>query len=163
LGRGRDVLFSEFGVPTSSANASREAPPGPGPALVEEPAAAAYVERALDALLASGSSGAMLWSCSDYDSALWRTPPLDLAVHERSFGVWRSDGSPKPAVAAIAAFAARATSRSVEPALPDGAWLDIERDHYYRSPESELPRLYKRFCAAFSNDADDVAHCDDSS
>ena len=46
----------------------------------------------------------MLWCYTDYDPAIWEKPPLDLAVHERSFGLWRADGSPKPSVAAVAAF-----------------------------------------------------------
>jgi hypothetical protein len=89
LGEGRDLVFSEFGLPSL---------------LVEDDAAAAYTARALEGLRRAGCLGALLWCYSDYDPALSESPPFDLAPHERSFGLWRADGSPKPAVAAIAAF-----------------------------------------------------------
>lgn len=148
LGGGRDVLFSEFGVPTARLGASLGPSPAAQPALVEEAEAATYVQRALQGLRAAGSSGAMLWAYSDYENALWREPPLDVAVHERSFGAFRSDGSAKPTVAVVTAFAAQAARRSMQAALSDDSWLDIEAQHYYRSPGSELPRLYGRYCAA---------------
>ena len=48
-------------------------------------------ERALTALQRAGCIGAMLWCHSDYEPAVWEHPPLDLAVHERSFGLWRAE------------------------------------------------------------------------
>ncbi len=92
LGGGAEVLFSEFGVSTS---------------LVEEETAARFVDRCLRALSECGCSGAMLWCYSDYVSDIWQRPPLDLAVHERSFGLWRADASPKPALSAVEEFAKR--------------------------------------------------------
>jgi hypothetical protein len=87
----------------------------------------------------------MLWCYSDYDPALWKSPPLDLAVHERSFGLWRADGSPKPAVAAVAAFVTADRCDSVS----DGdAWIDIGRDEFYLDPNAQLPRLYRRYRGA---------------
>jgi endo-1,4-beta-mannosidase len=107
LAGGRDVLFAEFGLPTYR----RGDPVGEAvrlrnaSSLVEEQAAAAFTERALTALQRAGSVGAMLWCYTDYASAIWEDPPLDLAVHERSFGLWRADGLPKPTVAVVEAFA----------------------------------------------------------
>lgn len=126
LGGGRDLVFSEFGLPTL---------------LVEEDAAAAYTARALEALRRAGCLGALLWCYSDYDPALWESPPFDLAPHERSFGLWRADGSPKPAVAAIAAFvgAERCTAGHAD------AWIDIDRDQFRLDPSVQLPRLYRRY------------------
>ncbi|MEE8490395.1 MAG: cellulase family glycosylhydrolase, partial [Acidimicrobiia bacterium] len=106
LGRGHDVLFSEFGLatyrrkdPTSErARAESNSP------LVEEETAAAYMRRALSALHAAGCVGAMVWCYADYMPAIWGDPPLDSAVHERFFGLWRADGSPKPSVAALEEF-----------------------------------------------------------
>ena len=136
----RDLLFAEFGLPTFR----RGAPAGDGPrlrnpsSLVEEQAAAAYTERALAALQRAGCVGAMLWCYSDYDSAIWQEPPLDLAVHERSFGLWRADGSAKPSVAVVEAFAG---ARRL--AGPDGyPWIDLEREEFLLDPDVELPRLY---------------------
>jgi endo-1,4-beta-mannosidase len=143
LGEGRDVLFSEFGLPTypragrgeQSASGRCRSP------LVEEDAAAAYTSRALEALRRAGCLGAMLWCYSDYDPALWESPPLDLAPHERTFGLWRADGSPKPAVAAIAGFvgAERCTAGQAD------GWIDIDRDEFLLNPRAQLPRLYRRY------------------
>ncbi len=126
LGEGRDLVFSEFGLPSL---------------LVEEDEAAAYTARALEALRRAGCLGALLWCYSDYDPALGESPPFDLAPHELSFGLWRADGSPKPAVAAVAAFvgAARCAAGYAD------AWLDIDREEFRRDPRSQLPRLYRRY------------------
>ena len=95
--------------------------------------------RALEGLRRAGCLGALLWCYSDYDPALWESPPFDLAPHERSFGLWRADGSPKPPVAAIAAFvgAARCTANA-------DPWIDIDRDEFRRIRVA-LPRLYRRY------------------
>jgi hypothetical protein len=146
LGGGSDVLFSEFGVPTLPVDVVLA--PTAGPALVSEGAAAAYVERALQGLRQSGCSGAMLWCYSDYDRAIWHEPPLDQAVHERSFGLWRSDASPKQSVAVTSAFAGRHLTVASSPQVADDAWLDLQVDDFYRAPERELPRLYRRYCEA---------------
>ena len=143
LGNGRDVLFSEFGLPTyrrgdpSAESARRQSVPP----LVEEQTAAAYTGRALVALREAGCAGAMLWSYADYDAAVWERPPLDLAVHERSFGLWRADGSPKPAVAAVAQFVGAV--RVVSPA--DVEWIDVDTDEFALDPKVQLPRLYRRY------------------
>ena len=136
LGRGKDVLFSEFGLPTRRAGRmSRDR------RLVDEDAAAAYTASALEALRAAGCLGAMLWCYSDYRHARWSSPPLDLARHERSFGLWRADGSPKPAVAAIAEFAGAARC---DP-HGDENWIDISPEAFRIDPGGQLPRLYDRY------------------
>ena len=142
LGEGRDVLFSEFGLPTY-----RRGDPGEQSArrnstlLVEEDAAAAYTARALEALRRAGCLGAMLWCYSDYDPTLWESPPLDLAPHERTFGLWRTDGSPKPAVAAVTAF----VGAERRPVVRARAWIDIDRAEYWSDASAQLPRLYRRY------------------
>ncbi|HEU5215438.1 MAG TPA: hypothetical protein VFU30_07850 [Gaiellaceae bacterium] len=143
LGEGRDVLFSEFGLPTYrrgdpvEQNAGARRPT----CLVEEEVAAAYTTAALKALRRAGCVGALLWCYSDYAPSLLEHPPFDLALHERTFGLWRADGSPKPAAAAIAAFA------GAERCTPgDGdVWIDIGRDEFLRDPDVQLPRLYPRY------------------
>ena len=150
LGGGADVLFAEFGVPTTQIDEpDRERSiDASGPALVEEQDAASYVDRALGALLECGSAGAMLWCYSDYAEAIWGLPPLDLAVHERSFGLWRADASPKPAVAVVEAFAKRAATTDAGCSIADSAWIDIDAAEFYHAPGSELPRLYRRYSEA---------------
>jgi endo-1,4-beta-mannosidase len=112
--------------------------------LVDGDAAAAYTAIALEALRQGGCLGAMLWCYSDYSPALWKRPPLDLARHERTFGLWRVDGSPKPSIAAVAAFAGseRCDVAQTEP------WIDIEGDEFWLDPAGQLRRLYRRYQAA---------------
>jgi endo-1,4-beta-mannosidase len=140
LGDEREVLFSEFGLPTYRRGERRDSA-----LLIEETAAAAYTAMALAGLRRAGCLGAMLWCYSDYDSALWESPPLDLAVHERSFGLWRADGSPKPAVASVAAFVG---ADRCDTATDDDRWIDVDRDEFYLDPNAQLPRLYRRYRGA---------------
>ncbi len=144
LGDGADVLFSEFGLPTF--REGEQTTGTRGSMLVEERVAAAYTDRALRALHAAGATGAMLWCYSDYIPALWHDPPLDEASHERSFGLWRADGSPKPSVAAVASH------RGLEPvsATGDRPWIDIGPAEFYTDEGSHLPRLYRRYRASLS-------------
>jgi len=144
LGSGVEVLFSEFGLPTyRHCDPSDRSAEGGATVLVEADAAAAYTKRALEALRRAGCLGAMLWCYSDYESALWQNPPLDLARHERTFGLWRSDGSPKPSVAAVAAFVGAERC-----AVDRDPWIDIERDEFWSDPGGQLPRLYRRYQGA---------------
>jgi endo-1,4-beta-mannosidase len=145
LGEGQEVLFSEFGLPTyPRGDPSEPRAEGDATPLVEEDAAAAYTTRALEALRRAGCLGAMLWCYSDYEPALWQNPPIDLARHERTFGLWQSDGSPKPSVAAVAAFVG-AERCAVEHPDP---WIDIEPDEFWSDPGGQLPRLYRRYQSA---------------
>ena len=138
LAGGAAVLFEEFGLPTG-------APGGTGPdRLVGEDDAAAYTGRALDGLRRAGCLGALLWCFADYVPALHHRPPFDEARHERSFGLWRADGSPKPAVAEIT----RRTGRSTLPPPDELRWLDLGRAEFLADRARQLPRLYRRFCQA---------------
>jgi endo-1,4-beta-mannosidase len=145
LGGGADVLFSEFGLPTYPATDPHSEPVGHASAfvLIEEQAAAAYTERALTVLREAGCLGAMVWCFTDYAESTWAEPPLDAAVHERSFGSWRADGSAKPSLAAVEAFAG--STRQGQPRDLD--WIDVDDVEYYRSPDVHLPRLYRRYRA----------------
>jgi endo-1,4-beta-mannosidase len=140
LGDGREVLFSEFGLPTYRRDHTH-GERGGAASLVEEEAAAVYTTAALEGLRRAGCLGALLWCYSDYDPALWENPPFDLAPHERTFGLWRIDGSPKPAAAAISAFV------GAERCAPEhaDAWIDIDRDEFLLDPNTQLPRLYGRY------------------
>ena len=142
LGNGRDVLFSEFGLPTHRhGDSSKKRGRGDSTPLVDENAAAVYTASALEGLRRAGCSGAMLWCYSDYSPTLWDSPPFDLAPHERTFGLWRDDGSPKPAVAAVTAFvgAERCAVGQAD------AWIDIDRGEFQRDPKTHMPRLYRRY------------------
>jgi endo-1,4-beta-mannosidase len=140
LAGGAPVLFEEFGLPTAAA-AARNA------MCVSEAAAAAYTGRALDGLRRSGCVGAVIWCFSDYVQALHALPPLDDAAHERTFGLWRADGSAKPAVAEVTA---RVGAPLVPPFRP-GAWLDVDPETFAEDRRFHLARLYRRFRAATSS------------
>jgi endo-1,4-beta-mannosidase len=132
------VLFAELGHPT--------APPGQPPAgqQVSEAAAAAYAGPVVDALHRGGGIGALLWCFSDYEAALHASPPLDQAVHERTFGLWRADGTPKPVVGELAARAGRHRVH----ATPSRPWLDVTAEEFNADRRRQLPRLYARYRAA---------------
>jgi len=141
LGNGADVLFSEFGLPTYlPGDPAGERDAVRSPMLVTEADAARYTGAVLRGLQEAGTLGAMLWCFADYDRATWSAPPLDLSVHERSFGLWRADGSAKASVADVAGFAG--TSRLP---VPDHEWIDIEPEEYWQRPSLQLPRLYGRY------------------
>lgn len=143
LGDGRELLFSEFGLPTyrpSDPGAMSTVRQSSSP-LVEEEAAAAYTHRALVELQRAGCTGAMLWCYSDYRPAIWSNPPLDEAVHERFFGLWRADGSAKPSVSSAAMFSG-ANRRDVPGSYE---WIDIEPDAFWQDPAKNLFRLYGRY------------------
>jgi endo-1,4-beta-mannosidase len=133
---GAEVLFEEFGLPTVTS-------PGTGPGwLVDEQAAAEYTGRALDGLRAAGCSGALLWCFADYAPRLHTRPPFDDAPHERSFGLWRPNGSAKPVVAEIT----RRVGRRRKSPPTDLPWLDIGVDEFLADRRGQISRLYQRYC-----------------
>ena len=141
LGNGCDVLFSEFGLPTYRAgDPSGERDALRSPILVSEEDAARYTRAVLPGLQRAGAMGAMLWCYADYEASTWNAPPLDLSVHERSFGLWRADGCVKPSVAEVLSFAGRSQLNA-----PDHDWIDIDPEEYWQRPSLQLLRLYARY------------------
>jgi len=121
---GKDVFFEEFGMPART----RE----------EEDAADVFVAETLDHLYEAGTLGAMLWCYTDYPSEIWERPPLDVAPHERFFGLWRADGSPKPAARHLSRY------RDVAPKpAPSSAWIDADASRFYDAPLETLRHLYE--------------------
>jgi endo-1,4-beta-mannosidase len=135
LAGGAPILFEEFGLPTTTR------PGADDRLLVDEADAARYVGRSLDGLRAAGCIGAFVWCFADYADELADVPPFDLAPHELSFGLWRPDGEPKPAVAQIRERSAAARVRPQDP----GAWLDIDRAAFDENRRGQLRRLYARY------------------
>ena len=136
----KDVLFAEFGAATRDGDP--EAEQGPSPVLTEDETAR-YIQSAYARLHAAGAIGGMVWCYADYDRAIWSEPPLDRAPHERHFGLWHADGTPKPAVAALGDWSGRPR---VAPRQPD--WSERDRTEFYRSPRETLMRLYRGYAAA---------------
>ena len=144
---GKDVLFAEFGAATRNGDPGAPTPSGaPTPAergpspLLGEDEAARYTERAFARLHAAGALGGLVWCYSDYDRAIWSEPPLDRAPHERHFGLWRADGTPKPAVAALTEWSGR-----LHVAPPPLNWTEDDRKNFYTSPRATLVRLYRAY------------------
>src|SRR6266496_3076584 len=87
-----------------------------------------------------GFIGAMLWCYGDYAKELRQRPPFDRAPHERFFGLWRNDGTPKATVDAITAIADMRKTLD-----PDLSWIDVEPEEFYQRPRENLARLYRMF------------------
>jgi endo-1,4-beta-mannosidase len=141
LGGNKDVVLAEFGAPTLS---HLDQPTAAGPHMfhaLNEAEAALFIHRALIALHQFGFLGAMLWCYGDYARDLWGTPPLDEAIHERYFGLWRHDYPAKSALAEVRHFAdsERCACRDTQD------WIDIAADEFYTHPQVHLRRLYQRF------------------
>ncbi len=112
--------------------------------LVKEGDAETFLEKSLDLLKSHGIKGALARSFSDYDSSLWDRPPLDERVAERFCGLFRRDGSAKPAARMI-----RDYPRETKPRDLSWDWVDIRPEEYYENPPGQLTRLYRRFQERF--------------
>ncbi|HEU5098180.1 MAG TPA: hypothetical protein VFU22_03985 [Roseiflexaceae bacterium] len=101
---------------------------------------AILVETTLDRLQQAGASGAWLAAYADYPESLWRRPPLDRAIRERTLGLVDASGREKPAAAALQRFAAeRRPIRDIAPPL------DADPERYWREPKREFARLWGEF------------------
>ncbi len=135
---GKRVLFQEFGVSDR---------------ILErvcsgdiEAAGASYYERALHLLQRAGMWGAFAWCYSDYQPHLFDQPPLKENPHERSFGLFKSDGSPKKAVGVFQEFAKGVKEAADTGAAWDLSWLQGEDpDRFYQKPLLEIKRLYRKY------------------
>jgi endo-1,4-beta-mannosidase len=123
----KDVFFEEFGMPAGT--------------TAEEDAADMYTAGALDALHEAGTTGAMLWCFADYAPAIWDRAPFTYAPHERFFGLWRADGSAKPAVRHLGRYVG-VQRRSAPRESP---WADVPRERFYDDPAANLRRMYARY------------------
>jgi len=148
LGGDKDVLFAEFGAPTMPHLDQQTAAVSRTFHALGEAEAALFTRRALAALHRFGFLGALLWCYGDYARDLWCTPPLDEAVHERYFGLWRHDYSAKPALAEVRHFAdsERRAWRDTQ------EWIDIAAGEFYTNPQAHLRRLYQRFRMHYSEE-----------
>jgi hypothetical protein len=140
---GKEVLLGDIGIPTapSISSLAPEDRQGAGRAgLAEENEAADFYVRSLGRLKAKGIKGALVGSFGDADSSLWDKPPFDRRVAERFGGLFRTDGSAKPAAREIRGFSREGGSREVEE-----GWLDIRPDEFHEDPRGQIIRLYRRF------------------
>jgi len=145
---GKPVLFQEFGLPTrpSSPAMSRDRADVRQLIIFDEAEGAAFYQRALDELHREAFLGAFAWCAFDYAEALWHGPPLAENEHERTFGLFRADGSPKPA---LGPWRDLAQGRPGVELPPRGVrWIDLDRARFWDDPARSLRHLYARFVAA---------------
>jgi hypothetical protein len=140
---GKGALVGDLGVPTEPhlpdlTEGDRKKLGGAG--LVKEVEAETFFEKSLDLLKSHGIKGALARSFSDYDSSLWDRPPLDERVGERFCGLFRWNGSAKPAARLFRDYPRERTPREVS-----WDWVDIRPEEYGEDPGGQLARLYLRF------------------
>lgn len=141
---GLPVVFQEFGLSTTRpGEKGRElgvkmAERAMRLYLASEEEGASYYSAVLKGLHAVGALGALAWCYSDYDDSLWGRPPLDRAVHERTFGITRRDGSVKPMGQILSQFAGE--GRKVK--RGSSLRLGLSPEAYYRSPHENLVSLF---------------------
>jgi endo-1,4-beta-mannosidase len=101
---------------------------------------AAFIETALGRLHRDGARGAWLTCYADYPQPLWRTPPLDRTIRERTLGVVDADGREKPAADALRRFAAQRPK--VAEAAPS---IEVDPERYWRDPRRGFAELWREF------------------
>lgn len=142
------VLLQEYGAPTQSAAAKTfESNASTAFQFWPEDALAEYYRKTLPVLQEAGLIGAMAWCFADYQPDLWQRPPLQDNLHERTFGLFRADGSAKKAAEIWRDFpAASLADAAVQVRLKHPAWLDgMDPGNFYGQPRENLICLFDRY------------------
>jgi endo-1,4-beta-mannosidase len=141
LGGGKPLLFQEFGLPVR--------PPGWPPKgrtgrarLFDEGDGQAFYQAALHELRRERFFGAFAWCANDYAEPLWDEPPLSANEHERFFGLFRADGTPK---LSLQPWQAGPPLAFLPPRGSD--WIDTAPGQFYAAPIATLRRLFGDFTA----------------
>jgi endo-1,4-beta-mannosidase len=137
------VLFSEYGNPTCAPSGSATGKPSEFACLSEDEMVQ-YAYAVTEKLHTRGALGAFWWCWADYDPALAKVPPFDLAPHELTFGIVRADGSSKP-IAGTLALLAREQRLVLEPPAP----IVTDEAAYFSSLPSGIEHLYREYCEAY--------------
>lgn len=158
---GTPTLMQEFGLPTAGPGQPSHTIKDDflgeekGQFLASEEDAAAYYAAVLHRLRETGALGALAWVYADYDRALWDRPPLDRAIRERTFGLFRADRSPKEAATVIKQFSTELAVDAAGPRVdePRARFLPpaIDPVAYYRDPEASFRAAYAQYLAALDN------------
>jgi len=105
----KPVILAEFGVATSPENKKQEIPlhwanrEWRQPFVTEE-SQAIYLKETVGKAKELGCKAALVWCWSDYDQSLYNQLPFNYLIHERYFGLFRADGSPKPVALTLKSF-----------------------------------------------------------
>jgi endo-1,4-beta-mannosidase len=128
----KEVMIEEVGV-SSSTLVEEEL-------TVSEDKAFDYYQRLLPRLTRFGFLGVLFWCYGDYAKRLWDQAPFNEKKHERYFGLFHEDRSPKSFVPLLKSLQAEKEASSVSL-----DWIDIEPDDYFHDPAKHLSRLYRMF------------------
>jgi len=146
----KPVVMQEFGLPTRPFHwqvRTRCEEQRPGCLLFDEAAASLYYARVL-AALADNLVPGLAWCYSDYVPSLWNLPPLEMNQHERYFGLFHHDGSPKDQ---LQAFIPSSWHRFTTGTQCNQGWLqNFNLDDFYASPRRQLTAMfavYQKFLA----------------
>jgi endo-1,4-beta-mannosidase len=136
----KKVLIEEVGVSSRSrvsltSNLFKE-----GEMIVSEDRAYEYYERLLPKLTGFGFLGVLFWCYGDYSKRLWDQAPFDEKKHERYFGLFYEDRTPKSFVPLLKSLRGQKERISIT-----FDWIDIEPDEYFKDPAKHLSQLYRRF------------------
>lgn len=143
----KPVMIQEFGLPTYPVikpfpDAERTKYP-----LFPESTALHYYTRVLKRLENNNFCGALAWCYGDYTPSLWNRPPLDTITHERYFGLFRHDGTPKLAVRAFyTSGRTESTFSEKTPVITNTDWLkEYTPDQFYLNPRYNLPLFFQKY------------------
>ncbi|MGI5920912.1 MAG: glycoside hydrolase 5 family protein [Syntrophomonadaceae bacterium] len=141
----KPVLFQEFGAPTAPRLTPWPDLSGSKCPLGAEDVVAQFYRRAISRLYEENMIGCMIWCYADYIPELWNYPPLDKNLHERHFGIFRYDRTPKPVVEVLGGNLGH-NRPPVNLSLKAFSWLEGEdRTSFYDNPRNNLIRLYKKY------------------
>lgn len=141
---GKPVLMEEFGLsmsPDGRTSYTRQVSDGSrtwDQLFASDEQAAAYYAAVGEQLLRVGACGALAWCFSDYDPALYDTPPFTFMPHERYFGLTRADGRPKSCLAAFTKLKGQTVRNPPPPAIP--ADYDDDPARHFRALFTEFAR-----------------------
>jgi endo-1,4-beta-mannosidase len=148
---GQPALMEEFGACTAAPGIARHTwqwealGQSWSQLMVSEEELADHLKEVLPRLVRVGAVGALLWCFADYHPSTWDRPPCDTKLHERSFGLLRSDGSLKPHAEVVRRFIASGP-RVAEP--EPRARFEVDGDCFYDDVGAVLPELYEAFRSA---------------
>jgi len=127
----KPVVFQEFGLAVCANFKSNIE--DDSIIVKSEKEAEKYYVKVLEEIYDVGCIGAFSWCYSDYRAKLWAFPPLDKAIHERFFGLWKYSGEEKSMIRAVREFGKRTVKQmDWEP--------EISREDFYKVG---IERLYK--------------------
>lgn len=137
----KPVMFQEFGAPTlpSVQLTAKTAIKMTQIPLFHERNIYIYYKDCLSLLQKEGMIGALAWCYADYSPDLWDQAPLKENVHERFFGLFRSDHHPREAVKCFE----NKLKQNEAVLLENHPWLaSFNKEAFYDHPKITLPRMY---------------------